>query len=221
MKTFLRLTLILFLFPPSFEAIGQKQCKVLLEGISETYEGGCRAGLAHGQGVAAGVDRYEGRFRRGLPHGQGTYFWANGDLYQGQWINGERHGEGSFFYSEGEESRELTGRWQNDEFVGERRQTPYTTGHIMNLKRYNLNRTDDGNMVLVTYYTHNRITSPPRDYIFQINSGSSIRVGQSAGFENVIFPAIITITYTHEGLVRVRFEATINEPGVWEIKLYN
>lgn len=218
-KTVILFLLLLFAWVWALPA--KQACKVKVEALSGSYSGDCRRGLAHGQGFAEGVDQYQGRFRNGLPHGQGTYIWANGNYYQGQWRNGLRHGQGAFFFEIDGEKVEQSGVWRNGEFIGETQKAGFIPGHIINLKRYSVNRTDDGNMVLVTYYTHNRITSPPRDYLFQINSGSSIRVGQSAGFEDVIFPATINITYTHEGLVRVRFEATINEPGIWEIKLYN
>jgi hypothetical protein len=76
-------------------------------------------------------------------------------------------------------------------------------------------------MVLATIYANNMISRPANDFLFNIDTGSSIQVGQSYGFENVTFPSTISISYTYDGLIRVRFEVVINEPGVWEIRLYN
>jgi hypothetical protein len=74
----------------------QNDCKVLLKEIAKSYEGPCKKGLAHGKGVAKGVDHYEGSFKKGLPHGYGTYKYANGDIYTGEWSKGKRNGLGKF-----------------------------------------------------------------------------------------------------------------------------
>ena len=51
----------------------EESCKVLISEISEKYEGDCKNGLAHGTGVAKGIDLYEGRFKKGIPNGKGKY----------------------------------------------------------------------------------------------------------------------------------------------------
>lgn len=45
-------------------AAGQSECKVLLPALSGSYEGGCRKGLADGDGVAIGTDTYKGSFKK-------------------------------------------------------------------------------------------------------------------------------------------------------------
>jgi hypothetical protein len=220
--------IIVFLFPAmSFEAIGQQECKVLMEDISETYKGACRAGLAHGDGIATGVDKYEGAFRRGLPHGRGTYTWENGDVYTGRWRNGKRHGKGTFISQHNGEITKKSGSWVDDTFLGEDGDAAYTRGHILNLERFAVRRTGDGSRVLVNFYYMGRQGQLPNDFDFKIESGYSQREGLAVGYEEVNFPANILITYTvpdklGRGLsIPVRFELTINQPGQWEIKLYN
>ena len=91
------------------------KCKVLMESISGVYNGDCKNGLAHGKGVAIGIDKYDGKFKNGLPNGKGKYSWANGDFYDGNWKAGKRSGEGIMFSFE--QNVNVRGIWKNDEFV--------------------------------------------------------------------------------------------------------
>jgi hypothetical protein len=227
MKKYLSFLLLFSFLSSSHLLIGQESCKVLSPNIANEYNGGCKKGLAHGKGVAMGIDRYEGRFKAGLPSGNGSYTWANGEIYVGNWKNGKRHGEGTFTFTK--DGRKLTqkGVWRNDEFLREVKEASYSIGHILNLDRYTIKKTGEGNMVLITHYEQGKINSSPREYNLQVDSGSTILVGQANGYENVIFPVSIKMTYIvfdkvqRSIPVRVRFEVIINEPGVWEIKLYN
>jgi len=90
----------------------QSGCKVLLDSISGSYTGDCKGGLAHGNGIARGVDEYNGKFKEGLPDGKGRYIWANGNYYDGSWSKGKRDGKGKFFnFSEG---KTITAIWKDD-----------------------------------------------------------------------------------------------------------
>jgi hypothetical protein len=90
----------------------KSDCKVLLETISELYSGGCRDGLAHGNGTAKGIDEYQGNFKKGLPDGFGKYIWANGDIYDGGWKKGEKNGSGSLFTNT--DRKTIYAIWKND-----------------------------------------------------------------------------------------------------------
>lgn len=91
-------------------------CEVELAPLKGTYEGGCKKGKAHGEGIAVGEDTYKGTFRKGLPHGTGKYTWANGNVYEGEWAKGEMHGEGSLYVKA--EDSVLKGHWIEGEYIG-------------------------------------------------------------------------------------------------------
>jgi len=90
------------------------QCQVLDPALQRFYQGGCRQGKAHGQGVAYGADGalYQGQFKDGLASGYGVKLYANGDAYAGEWRQGYRHGYGVYEY--GEQSP-----WRGDKYVGD------------------------------------------------------------------------------------------------------
>jgi hypothetical protein len=227
MKFYFGFLLVIFLSLIPAKAFCQDDCKVLMEAISATYLGDCRNGLAHGQGIATGIDKYEGSFRRGLPHGRGSYTWANGDMYSGQWRNGKRHGEGTFIFFQNGEITKQSGVWINGIFRGEDTFAAYSRGHIFNLERFAVRKTGAGNRVLVNFYYSGTQGQFPSDFDFKIGTGFSHREGLAVGFDQVDFPAQILITYTvpdklGRGLaIPVRFELTIYQPGQWEIRLYN
>lgn len=85
----------------SRKSINIKICKVLNVDTSMSYLGGCKNGLAHGEGVAKGRDVYRGAFSNGNNHGFGIYEWGSkskwgGDRYEGEWNNGHRTGYGEY-----------------------------------------------------------------------------------------------------------------------------
>ena len=90
MKNFSLYALIFGILLINLETLAQTSCKVLQKGISKSYTGDCKKGLAHGYGVATGVDRYEGKLKNGLPNGIGKYFWSTGEIYDGHWKNGKK-----------------------------------------------------------------------------------------------------------------------------------
>lgn len=218
--------IIFFLFLPT--TYGQENCKVLIEEISETYEGKCKNGLAHGKGIAKGEDTYEGRFKKGLPHGKGIYIWANGNKYDGRWKEGERHGRGTFYFTNEKGAEETKkGYWKNDTLINNIRTTGYNIGHVINLERYSIKKKDEGNSVSFLFYYMGRMRQLPNDLNIRLRSGMQKTEGYAIVYEEVDFPAQILVTFSvpdklQRGLmIRVRFEVTIEEPGDWEIKFYN
>jgi len=107
-----RLFLIVVLIFGNYVYAQQNDCKVTIADISGSYSGGCKNGLAHGKGVAQGIDRYEGQFMKGKPDGKGIYKWANGTSFEGQWKNGMREGMGKMVYSDSV----VTGYWRDDKY---------------------------------------------------------------------------------------------------------
>ncbi|MFZ4859678.1 MAG: hypothetical protein ACOYL3_25175 [Desulfuromonadaceae bacterium] len=62
--------------------------------ISGYYSGDCVDGVAHGNGIARGIDEYVGEFNNGNIHGQGTYTWGedsacSGQIFVGESVDGE------------------------------------------------------------------------------------------------------------------------------------
>ena len=76
-------------------------CRVLDPELQGAYEGGCRKGLAHGEGVATGSAEYRGEFRNGMKHGTGVKTWAWGDRYEGGFVNDRKSGKGMYTWGAG------------------------------------------------------------------------------------------------------------------------
>jgi len=75
-----------------------------------TYEGGFRHDLKHGEGVLTWDDgrQYRGSFEDGMFHGHATMSWPDGRMYCGQYIEDRKHGEGTFSWQDG---RRYQGQW--------------------------------------------------------------------------------------------------------------
>ena len=113
--------LLAFLNVTIFTARAQNaDCKVLLNSIKGTYEGGCSNGKAEGKGKAAGIDIYEGDFKNGLPDGKGMYIWKDGHYFIGFYKKGNKDGSGDMYYesANGNDSV-ITGFWKKDKYFGE------------------------------------------------------------------------------------------------------
>ena len=74
-------------------------CRVLDEDLQRSYVGGCRSGLADGNGVARGLAEYRGEFSAGRRHGAGTLHTPEGDHYEGQFDNGRLSGLGTYVWN--------------------------------------------------------------------------------------------------------------------------
>ncbi len=103
----LLLILLLTSMAPAFA-----DCRVTDPELQGFYEGGCRKGLAHGEGVARGTAEYQGEFRQGMKHGQGKKTWAWGDRYEGGFVKDRRHGRGMYVWGE-------NSPWAGERFVGD------------------------------------------------------------------------------------------------------
>lgn len=113
------LLILLIIFISSQITIAQDAtCKVLIEAIKGTYEGGCIKGKAEGLGKSIGTDTYEGSFKAGYPEGQGKYTWKNGDYYVGNWKKGIKEGKGEFHTKLDKSDSALVGYWKKDVYRG-------------------------------------------------------------------------------------------------------
>jgi hypothetical protein len=87
-------------------------CKVADPELQGYYEGGCKNGLAHGDGVARGSAEYTGEFRKGMKHGRGVKSWPWGDRYEGGFLDDRRNGKGMYVWGAGSP-------WAGERFAGE------------------------------------------------------------------------------------------------------
>ena len=91
-------------------------CKVLDQDIDSSYSGGCKDGLAHGEGVFTvtdGATEYRGMFVVGKFHGKGTLTEQDGK-FVGDWVAGKFHGKGTFTGS----NVKYVGDWVAGKFHG-------------------------------------------------------------------------------------------------------
>ena len=96
----------------------QYDCKVLVNNLQGQYNGECKKGLAHGEGIAKGEDKYVGSFKKGYPHGYGVYTYKNGSSYIGNYTKGKKDGYGLFniLSPEGHLTQEY-GLWVADSLI--------------------------------------------------------------------------------------------------------
>ena len=206
------------------EAIAQEgYCRVLLPEISGTYSGGCRKGLAHGQGVAQGIDSYKGQFSKGLPNGQGTYKKTNGTYYEGQWKKGLKTGKGKMVYRDSI----VSGYWKDDKYVGKKVIPPYEIKYSMNVARSSIKKsTGILDEVKIRILQGGADNSNISDLSITPSSGDQFNTGSVIGIQNIIYPVNVKVRYTtwnmlHTTTFNVLFEFIINEPGTWDVAINN
>ena len=87
-------------------------CRVLDPELHGFYEGGCKNGLAHGDGVATGSAEYRGEFRKGMKDGKGVKTWPWGDRYEGSFAADRRSGKGMYIWGK-------ASQWAGERYVGD------------------------------------------------------------------------------------------------------
>lgn len=213
------------LFIGFFTQQNSNPCRVSLDNINSRYEGECRRGLAHGFGIAEGIDRYEGQFKKGLPHGKGTYTWSNGDVYTGKWRKGQMHGLGRL--TKAGNDIIYRGMWKDGEFVNDydslSDKPPYVIRYQKNITRIRFVKLSDGDNVFcrVDEAGGNRPISHVSTFG---SSGQYLAYPGKFGFEKVTFPfdgKVVFNVPSRTGFTTFQIELIyeINEPGNWEIQL--
>jgi hypothetical protein len=197
-------------------------CIVKLPGISGTYSGDCKNGLAEGRGVAQGIDKYYGQFNDGLPDGKGTYTWADGTYYEGQWKNGLKEGKGKMVYKDST----VSGYWKYDKYVGEKVIPPYKITRSMSVTRSSFTRLPGPSNYVTIKLTRggNETVAEISDFTIAYSSGEEYYLGPTIGIQNAIFPLDVIVrfrawNYFHTVQYDVQFEFVINEPATWEVKI--
>jgi hypothetical protein len=199
------------------------ECIVNKSSISGTYTGDCKKGLAHGKGVAQGIDRYEGQFIKGLPNGTGTYRWASGIYYEGEWKDGLREGEGKMVYPDSV----VTGFWKEDKYLGKKVIAPYKIVTSMSVSRSTIMKAQDKNSAVKIRIKQGGLDNIAiENFTMAYDSGNEYRSGNYYGLENVRFPLSVKVKYRSWNQLmttqyNVIFEFIINEPGSWDVVIYN
>ena len=198
----------------------EKNCIVKITGISGTYSGGCKNGLAEGRGTAQGIDKYYGQFRQGFPYGKGTYIWANGTYYEGQWKNGMKDGKGRMVYRQ---DSVIQGYWKDDKYVGEKITQPYRVTRSLYIVRSSFNKLPGTiNSVRLRFFRGGLENADIIDLSLAHDSGEEFRLGPSYGIENTKFPLEVIVRFRawnnfHSTQYDADFEFEINDPGTWEV----
>jgi len=226
MKAISRFLLINILALTTVTLYSQEKCVVLKPEISGTYTGKCKNGLANGKGIAVGTDRYEGFFVKGLPQGDGTYTWSTGETYSGEWVEGMRHGIGKYTSTIDGKTVVSDGVWQKDQYAGPKPPKPnvvYNSG----VDRYNFQKKNTTkSRVLIDFYQSGTRNLGISNLDISTSSGAETKLGQSVGYDYIVFPVTIKLMYTtwnkfHTMPVNVKFEFEISEPGDWTLELNN
>ncbi|MDP3353762.1 MAG: hypothetical protein Q8S44_08485 [Flavobacteriaceae bacterium] len=205
----------------------QSNCKVLNESINQTYEGKCKKGLAHGKGVAKGIESYEGNFKNGLPHGNGTYYYQDGSFYTGDWKNGMKSGEGKLVSNSNGKENKKVGIWEKDVYVGEIPPISYQIKYKLGVDRFSLSKDGDKQQrVLIQFFQNGGVNTSVENVRLEASSGRQVSIPNFHGFEYIEFPFVCKISYSTLNKFRtsrneVKFEFVINEPGEWSLDLHN
>jgi hypothetical protein len=221
MKGRIIISLLLLL---GFNAYGQTgDCKVLIPNLAGTYSGECKKGLAHGNGVAQGIDRYEGNFFKGVPDGKGIYKWADGSSYDGEWKNGVREGIGRFVKGDSV----AAGYWKGDKYQGNVKLPNYKITGSRNLQRYTFTKSvETQNGVRIKLMLGGAENTEVEDFSLAYSSGSEYRNVGTYGIQNSNVPLDVVVRYRtwnqlHSAQYDVFFEFTIHQPGTYNVILTN
>ncbi|MGE5348530.1 MAG: hypothetical protein ACM3NP_04535 [Actinomycetota bacterium] len=226
MSTILR-TALSVTFAFSFIILnGQSECRVLMPGISGSYIGECRKGLAEGKGEAVGTDSYRGDFRKGLPDGEGTYVWSTGAVYTGQWKKGMRDGQGTFTFRFNERDSVQTGFWKENEFIGTEKIAPYIISYRQGVVRTSFfKQGSDDNYVSFKFSRSGGTSYNIEGLVMQGSSGSESVTTAFTGFLNTSFPFEGKVQFRAPNLLNTvinnyELRFVINQPGDWVVTIY-
>ena len=208
---------------------GQNDCKVLLPGIGDSYNGSCKQGLAEGKGEASGIDKYTGDFKKGFPDGYGTYTWQTGETYIGDWKKGMRDGKGEYLSKLTGNDSVQAGIWKRDKYVGPKEvAVAYVIGYRNNIGRITcMKMGDERNYIKYKFSRSGESSSfvAITDLMLQGSSGTENISSNFTGFENVTFPFEGKVQFSapsalNTGSLSCELRITINEPGPWLITIY-
>jgi len=91
---------------------------------------------------------------------------------------------------------------------------------------FSIHRFSKGNEVRIKIMQNAVENNDIEDFNLAYDSGNEYRMGNLYGIENITFPLYVKVTYRswnafHTGRYDVTFEFTINNPGVWNVTIFN
>ncbi len=225
MKKAFFFTMIIIMYSYSPLIFAQSSCKVLMAEISGSYNGSCKKGLADGQGEAIGVDRYKGEFKKGLPNGIGMYIWHTGETYNGEWKNGLREGKGKFVIKFMGKDSTISGMWEKDKFIGEKKVEPYLIEYRNSIGRVTCMKIGDRPYIKYVFSRNGGPSNNINDLLLQGSSGSERNITEFTGYEEVTFPFKGKVTFNapnsfNTSILFCELRFVINEPGSWIVTLF-
>ena len=191
---------------PEDQSQNEEECKVLGEDLKGEYYGKCKKGLANGKGVfkyADGEKIFEGKFKKGKMNGKGLIY----------------------VFNKGKKEIVKEGVWKNNKFVGKKKPVAYSVSRTENLDRYTVRKVAEGTKISLNFYQNGSRNSVSNLAVFT-NNGNAVPGSYINEYENILFPFKCEVTYTtlskfKTTTYQVRFEIEINEPGEWDITLFN
>jgi len=208
------------------QVFSQQNCKVLQSDINTEYQGECSKGLAHGKGVAKGINTYDGQFKKGFPNGKGLMKYADGSSYLGDWKNGLRNGEGTFIQLINSKDSIAEGIWKNDKYVGKKKVKEYDVIKKIAVPRYTIRKiSDDFDKVTVRVKTSGMYVSTTKN--INGTSGNLVFNQGKAIFENIsYYPFTCDMKYDMPNKLgtssyNVEFSFKIFVKGDWLVEIYH
>lgn len=224
MKSSIKLLLLLVSFHTFLYS--QQNCQVLKPEINSEYKGACKKNLAHGKGIAKGINVYEGEFKNGYPHGEGIMQYENGATYSGEWKKGERNGVGKYITIVNGKESIIEGVWKNDQYIGKKVANPYNVTRKTSVQRYVIRKvSDDVNKVTISIKNGGNSFPVPRNILG--SSGTLTILMGRAEFDNIAtYPFECELRYsvpTKFGGANydAEFNFKIFEKGNWTVEIYH
>lgn len=207
-------------------SFAQGACKVMVSNLQGDYQGDCKNRLAHGKGLAKGVDFYEGEFSKGFPDGNGKYVWANGQYYIGQFKEGLRHGKGTMYVLDSATQTLHSGKlavWKNDQYIEVVLEKKYKLIRSLNTTSVLFNKLDeDKNRVTILLKNAQNLGG-----FDVINSSGFFKKMSNNRYliEECTFPLNIQVNYSSQSgigqAVQVQVAFELESAGNWEVSISN
>ncbi|MEI6062539.1 MAG: hypothetical protein WCR72_17690, partial [Bacteroidota bacterium] len=135
-------------------------------------------------------------------------------------------GIGKYTANSSEKDSIKNGLWQNDNYMGPKPRNP-SVDYNSGVDHYNFQKNNTTkSRVLIDFYQNGSRNLGTSNFMISTSSGSDTKVGQSIGYDFVVFPVSIKIMYTtwnkmHTMPYEVKFDFEIFEPGDWTVEINN